>query len=161
MSRLSLVALALGASLVSACGEKPAPPPPPPTPPAAQPVAALPEGQYAVCAACHQANGLGLDTVPALKGSTVLNGPPEVPIAIVLAGLAGPYTADGKQFSSVMGGWAILSDADIATTLTYARGSWGNTAPPITPEEVAAVRAKVQSRTKPWTAEELAKATLK
>ena len=56
MSRITLVALALGASLVSACGDKPAPPPPPPTPPAAQPVAALPEGQYAVCAACHQAS---------------------------------------------------------------------------------------------------------
>ena len=161
MSRMSLVALALGASLVVACGDKPAPPPPPPTPPAAQPVATLPEGQYAVCAACHQANGLGLDSVPPLKGSTVLNGAPEVPIAIVLAGLAGPYTADGKQYSAVMGGWAIMSDADIATTLTYTRGSWGNSAPPITPEEVAAVRAKVQSRTKPWTAEELAKAKLK
>jgi len=48
-----------------------------------------------------------------------------------------------------------LDDQGIADIATYIRTNFGNDAPPITTEEVAAVRAATQGRTKPWTANEL------
>ncbi len=131
--------------------------------PAAAPAAStLPEGQYAVCQACHQANGEGVEgAFPPLAGSEILNGPAEVPIAIVLHGLQGPLTVKGKQYNQIMAAWGQLSDEDIATTLTYERGSWGNTGTPVTAAEVAAVRAATKGRTAAWTWDELQKAKLK
>jgi hypothetical protein len=39
--------------------------------------------------------------------------------------------------------------------LTYVRKSWGNDAPAVTPEQVAAVRKETANRTANWTAAEL------
>ena len=121
---------------------------------AAQP----PENKYAtVCAACHQATGLGVEgAFPPLAGSEWVTGRPDVPIAIVLHGLQGPITVKGKAYNSAMMAWAnVLSDEDIAATLTYARSQWGNRAAPVTVAQVRAVRARTASRTTPWTVAEL------
>jgi len=117
-----------------------------------------PVNQYAaVCAACHQASGLGIEgAFPPLAGSEWLTGRPEVPIAIVLHGLQGPITVKGKEYNSAMMAWAsVLNDDDLAATLTYARSQWGNRAAPITAAQVRAVRARTASRTTAWTAAEL------
>jgi mono/diheme cytochrome c family protein len=122
--------------------------------------------QYdAVCMACHQATGLGVEGVyPPLAGSEWVTGSPDRVIRIVLHGLKGPVTVAGKQFGvaampafgRVTGGGYNWNDDRVAAVLTYIRQSWGNTAEPITTDQVAAVVAQVGDR-KEWTAEELQK----
>ncbi len=50
---------------------------------------------------------------------------------------------------------ATMSDDDLAAVLTYVRGSWGNTAAPLAPAEVQALRKQYASRTTPWSDAEL------
>jgi cytochrome c oxidase subunit 2 len=67
------------------------------------------------CAACHQPNGKGAGTFPALDGSKVVNGPKEGQYNIMLNG------------KGAMPKWAgVISDGDIAAVITYTRNSWGN-----------------------------------
>lgn len=112
------------------------------------------------CMACHQANGQGVPgAFPPLAGSEFVLNPEHEKhmIKIVLYGLSGPITVKGQNFNSAMtpfGG--ILRDDQIANVLTYIRSEWGNNAPPITTEQVAAIRAELGARG-PWTVEELLK----
>lgn len=70
------------------------------------------------CAACHQANGMGVPgAFPAISGSTVATGVIEDHVNIVLNGKPGTAMA-------AFGGQ--LSDADIAAVVTYQRNSWAN-----------------------------------
>ncbi len=84
------------------------------------------------CAHCHQQNGKGVPgAFPALDGSKVVNGPKADQIAIVLNGKAG----------TAMPSWKQLSDADIASVITYTRNSWSNkTGEAIEPAEIKAAR---------------------
>ena len=108
-----------------------------------------------ICASCHQANGEGVEsTFPPLKHSSWVTGAPEVPIAIVLAGLQGDIEVDGKKYAGAMQAWSMLGDEDVANVLTYARSQWGNSAGPVTAAQVKAVRDKIGSRTA-WTVAEL------
>ena len=137
----------------------------PATAPAAAPVATAGVNgatEYTVCAACHQLTGLGIPAAfPPLAGSEVVQGPPERVIAIVLHGLQGPITVKGATYNGVMAAWSQLTDAQIAAIITYERSSWGNTAPAVTPDQVAAVRKATASRATAWTLAELDKARLK
>jgi cytochrome c oxidase subunit 2 len=70
------------------------------------------------CAACHQANGMGLPgAFPALNGSKVATGPIADHIHVVLNG------RPGTAMQSFAG---QLSDADIAAVVTYERNAWSN-----------------------------------
>ncbi len=85
------------------------------------------------CAACHQANGVGVPGVfPAIKGSAIATGPMDAHLDIVLNGKAGTsMTAFDSQ----------LNDIDIAAVLTYQRNAWGNDSGDlIQPSEVKAAR---------------------
>ena len=130
--------------------------------PAAQPVAldplALGKRVYNNCAACHQRDGGGLAGVyPPLAHSAVLLGPPEVPAAIVLHGLEGPWQAGGRAYNNAMPAWeAKLSNEQVAAVLTFARASWGNAAAPVSEALVAAVRDKTAGQRQPWRAATLA-----
>lgn len=110
-----------------------------------------------VCAVCHQPTGLGVDgNFPPLAGSDWLNGKAEVPIAIVLHGLQGEIEVLGKKYNGSMAPWGgAMTDAEVASVLTYARSQWGNSGAAVTVDEVKAVRAKFASRTTSWTAAEL------
>lgn len=111
------------------------------------------------CIACHQANGLGVPgQYPPLVGSEWALGSEERAIRIVLHGLNGPITVEGKEYNNVMaplGG--ALKDEQIANALSYVRASWGNAAPEVQPGTVAKVRTDTASRTTFWTAAELLK----
>jgi mono/diheme cytochrome c family protein len=126
---------------------------------AAVPVAKPGETTFGqICQSCHQATGLGVEgTFPPLKGSKWLLGNPDVPISIVIAGLQGEISVDGKPFNGAMQPWGMLSDDDVANVLTYARAQWGNAAGAVTPAQVKTVRDKIGNRGT-WTADELKKA---
>lgn len=83
------------------------------------------------CSACHQAAGQGIPgAFPALAGDVLVQGPVTGAANVVLNGRGG---------MPAFGGY--LSDETIASVLTFVRSSWGNKAPPITPDGVASVRA--------------------
>ncbi|HPA16555.1 MAG TPA: cytochrome c [Verrucomicrobiae bacterium] len=109
------------------------------------------------CQSCHQATGLGQAGVyPPLAGSEYVLGNKKRVIAIVLKGLQGPFKVKGNTYNNVMQSWEpVLDDKKIAAILTYVRNEWGNKAEPITPEEVAAVRAEFASRKVAWTEADL------
>jgi len=113
----------------------------------------------ATCAACHQANGEGLpEKYPPLAGSEIVGGDAGRLIRLVLHGLRGDVEVQGEVFNGDMPGWGpSLSNAQVASVLTYVRASWGNKAPPIAPARVAEIRIATTKRTVPWTMIELAK----
>jgi cbb3-type cytochrome c oxidase subunit III len=82
------------------------------------------------CARCHQANGQGSRTIPALAGNkNVLATDPSGIITTV------------EQGRHLMPSWSgQLTAADIAAVLTYVRSSWGNDAVAVTEKQVAAVK---------------------
>ncbi len=97
------------------------------------------------CSVCHQVNGQGLPQVfPPLAGSDFLMHDKRRSIEIVLKGLTGPVTVNGKPFNSVMPPMSNLRDDEIANILTFVRNSWGNQGPAVTAAEVTAVRSKIQ-----------------
>ena len=82
---------------------------------------------------------------PPLAGSEWVNGPVSNLIRIQLRGLQGPITVTGKEYN-FPGGMAALAyqtDEQIAAVLTYVRNSFGNKAPAVKPEQVAALRSEV------------------
>jgi cytochrome c oxidase subunit 2 len=85
------------------------------------------------CAACHQADGMGMAGVfPAISGSKTANGPIEDHIALVLNGVPGTAMA---AFAG------MLSDADVAAVVTYQRNAWNNKMGDLAqPAEIAAAR---------------------
>jgi len=95
----------------------------------------------AACMACHQADGQGLPgAFPPLAGSDFLKADPKRAIGIVLHGLTGPITVNGKEFNSVMPPMTQLSDTEVADVLTYVMNSWGNDFGVVTAADVATVR---------------------
>jgi cbb3-type cytochrome c oxidase subunit III len=85
----------------------------------------------AKCARCHQANGQGLgQTIPALAGNkSVIAANPDGIITTVERG------------RNLMPSWkGQLTSADLAAVVTYIRSAWGNSAAPVTEQDVAAVK---------------------
>ena len=71
-----------------------------------------------ICAACHQPTGLGSPpTFPALKGSKIATGPVEAHIEQVM---------NGKPGTAMQAFKGQLSDAEIASVITFERNAWGN-----------------------------------
>jgi nitrite reductase (NO-forming) len=99
---------------------------------------------------------------PPLAGSDwVAAKKPDRMIRMVLHGLTGPVTINGKPFATPaplmppLG--AALSDTQIADVLTFVRDAYGNNASAVTPEQVAAIREAEKARTAMWTEAELQK----
>jgi cbb3-type cytochrome c oxidase subunit III len=99
------------------------------------------------CATCHQATGLGSGPFPPLAGNAdVVATDTGNIIATVLNGKSGAITIGGKQFSGAMPAWkGRISNAEIAAVLSYIRSAWGNKAPIISEDQVAAVANPTQS----------------
>lgn len=92
------------------------------------------------CFACHQSEGQGVpNAFPPLAKSDFLNADPKRAIQIVMKGLSGEITVNGKKINSVMPS-QNLSDDEIADVLTYVYSSWGNNKTVITPAMVKAQR---------------------
>lgn len=111
---------------------------------------------YNNCVTCHQTNGEGVDgAFPPLARSEWVLGSEDTLARILLHGMNGPVEVLGKSYNSEMPAWGQLKDEQIAAVLTYVRASFGNDAPPVTPETVARVRSDTSGRGKSWTAAEL------
>jgi mono/diheme cytochrome c family protein len=115
-----------------------------------------------VCIACHQASGMGAPgQAPPLVGSIWVQGPANRVARIPLNGVIGPIDVNGQTWNLQMppfrGGPFLDEDENLAAVLTYIRQAWGNKAPPVTLEQVKAVRADTASRNTQWTADELLK----
>jgi mono/diheme cytochrome c family protein len=112
------------------------------------------------CVACHQATGQGVaGQFPTLVGSEwVLGGDwhgDNHLVKILLHGLQGPIQVKGDTYNGAMPPWKQLKDDQIAMILTYIRNEWGNSAPPITAEQVAKVREETAAQTEPYTQNQL------
>jgi mono/diheme cytochrome c family protein len=114
-----------------------------------------------VCFACHGSDGRGAP-MPAAEGRTIapsLAGSPRVlgderaTIAILLHGLQGEV--NGVDYGAPMVPMNSYSDAELAGVLTYVRNSFGNRAPAVEPEAVAARRAADAGHANYWTLAEL------
>ena len=110
-----------------------------------------------ICVVCHQPTGLGLPAVfPPIAKSEYVNGSAERLAAMILKGNVGPMTVDGKPYNNIMPGQEmLLTDEKIASVMTYVRANFGNNAPPVLPDVVAAARRKFAERKTPWTEAEL------
>ena len=110
-----------------------------------------------LCMACHQVTGAGLPPVfPPLTKSEYVSGSAERLATMIMKGNAGPMTVDGKVYNNIMPGQeAMLTDEKIAAVMTYVRANFGNSAPAVGVEVVAAARAKFLDRKTPWTEPEL------
>ena len=96
---------------------------------------------FAICAACHQADGRGLPSIaPPLVGSPRVTGPPAALIDIVLQG------RDEDPAYPSMSPLAGLPDEQLAAILTYVRQAWGHAAPPISADAVRARRTPAPGR---------------
>ena len=118
------------------------------------------------CSACHQDDGNGNPSafIPPLAGSDWVS--PKDPgrlIRIVLNGLQGPITVNGKQYGqAAMLPWRdALTDADVAAVLTYVRSAWGNKAGLVKPEDVKKIREETKDKGGNWTGDELLAIPLK
>lgn len=98
-------------------------------------------GDY--CATYHQANGSGIRAaIPPLDGSRYVTADADIPITILLRGIAGPIEVNGEVYTGRMPTFGpTLDDGEIARILTYVRASWSNGADEISPDQVAAPRA--------------------
>ncbi|MDJ1139325.1 cytochrome D1 domain-containing protein [Marinicella marina] len=95
------------------------------------------------CAACHQTTGAGLGTAfPPLADSDYLLADKDRAINVVLGGLKGEITVNGKKFNAVMPNLAYLNDEQVANVVTYVMNSWGNEGYVVSAAEVMAARNK-------------------
>jgi mono/diheme cytochrome c family protein len=122
-----------------------------------QPAAAATSGQAlfaSYCAPCHEP-GEGMESfAPPLAASAWVAGPESRLIRLVLHGLRGPIEAGGKTYNLEMPGFGkVLTDAQVAGLLTFARGREGHDA--VAAETVSRVRAQTGGRSDYWTVAEL------
>jgi mono/diheme cytochrome c family protein len=109
---------------------------------------------------CHQPTGKGIPNQfpPLAESDWVAQAGPGRLIRLVLDGVQGPIKVNGVDWNNAMPPWKeLLKDEDIAAVLTYVRQNkaWGNSAGPVTPEQVKAVREKEAARSTAWSGDEL------
>lgn len=87
------------------------------------------------CLSCHMAEGEGLEgAFPPLAKTGRLTDKAKL-VKVVLQGISGPITVNGKQYDIEMIP-VTLSDEEVRDVLNYVRNSWGNKAPVISLAEV-------------------------
>jgi mono/diheme cytochrome c family protein len=102
------------------------------------------------CAACHMADGSGIERIGAkLAASKWVIGAADPLIRILVNGKEGPVGVMPPLGSA-------MSDDEVASVLTYIRRSFGNTASPVVPAEAKETRQAYGHRATPWTDAELA-----
>ena len=117
----------------------------------------LGKANYVTCLACHGVDGKGMAAGPLKMGpsfaeSKLLQADAEIPIAILLKGIA---KEDAKYIGIMAPLGAALDDEKLAAVLTYVRNSFGNKGKAVSAEKVKEVRAKYEGRKEQWKRAEL------
>ena len=116
------------------------------------------------CQSCHGPDGNGVKSLaPPLNQSEWVTGDKTKLVSIVLYGLTGPVSVNGKLYKApeINGDMPGIhankevSDEDIAQLLSYIRNSWTNKADAVTSLTVDAIRKRFKARQKAFTAAEL------
>jgi mono/diheme cytochrome c family protein len=119
-----------------------------------------------VCQTCHGADGNGvISLAPPLNKSEWVAGEKNRLISIVLYGLTGPVSVNGKLYKApeINGDMPgifenkEMSDDDIADLLNFIRNSWNNKASKISANDIITIRDKNTGRQNAYTADELKK----
>ncbi len=111
---------------------------------------------YAYCQGCHGADGEGMGSqYPPLAGSPRVLGDAGLLTRVLLHGLEGQLTREGRTFNESMPPAPLGSDRDFAAVMTYIRRSWGNDAEAVDARFVEQVRRETRGRNRPWRADEL------
>jgi putative membrane-bound dehydrogenase-like protein len=93
---------------------------------------------FAICSACHGAEGKGQPTIaPPLAGSLVVAGPAEDVIRSVINGRNQDRKNQAYPDMPPLGG---LGDEDIAAVVSFVRAQWGGQSQPVTAADVKRVR---------------------
>jgi mono/diheme cytochrome c family protein len=103
------------------------------------------------CTACHNPDGRGIpDVFPSLTGSAAIQADnPGTVIHVVLAGARMAAPSSRPTGLAMPGfGWK-LDDREIADVVNYARHAWGNRAPLVDADTVAAVRKDIEPSERP------------
>jgi len=114
-----------------------------------------------LCASCHGTAGEGMPRfAPPLKQSEWVTENEQKLVMIILHGMEGPVTVNGKQYDIPdilpnMPSFTTLQDEDIAAIATYIRNTWGHAAPEVTRRTVSSIRFRTQGKLSPWTTTEL------
>jgi mono/diheme cytochrome c family protein len=100
------------------------------------------------CSGCHTASGKGSPRMfPSLNGSAaVQQSDPTSLLRVVLRGARSVGTANAPTAPAMPSFEWILKDDEVAAVVTYIRNSWGNSAPPVSPDEVAKARKSLVQR---------------
>ncbi|MFZ0829146.1 MAG: c-type cytochrome [Verrucomicrobiia bacterium] len=98
-----------------------------------------------VCGVCHGSDGLGKPgQAPPLAGSEWVAKDLTSLARIPLTGLNGPIQVKGVEWNLAMAPMgAGMSDADLASVLTYIRGSWGNNHGAVSVDDMKSARAAI------------------
>jgi len=100
------------------------------------------------CSVCHQLTGAGLPGVfPPLAKSDFLNADAKRAVGIVVRGLNGKVTVNGKEYDSVMPPMNQLNDDEVANILTYVLNAFDNMGGQVKTSDVKAERAKAATKT--------------
>ena len=114
-----------------------------------------------ICAACHGVNGEGTEGVaPPLRNSEYVAGSSEQLGLIILHGLTGPVSVDGKRYeiNQAMPGLnnnATLSDKDISDVITYVTNAFSIAPKWIAPKTIKELRNKKPENGAEFTEQEL------
>ncbi len=116
-----------------------------------------------ICSACHGINGEGVDGVaPPLMNSEYVANSPERLGLIILHGLSGPLSVNGKRytFNQAMPGLIgnpNLSDKDISDVITYVTNAFSITPHWVKPKKIKELRDKKSESGGEYTEPELQK----
>ncbi len=98
------------------------------------------------CADCHGENGEGAGSAyPALAGNRAVTlNPPANPLRMVLGGGFAPATKGNPRPYGMPPFATRLKDEEIALVVSYIRGSWGNSAAPVSTLDVQRYRGNLR-----------------
>jgi mono/diheme cytochrome c family protein len=103
-------------------------------------------GIYATyCARCHQMDGSGLpQKYPRLAGNPAVLSPSAMSLVrLLVEGGGSPQTQQGPETRKMPSFAGKLNDREMAHVLTFIRNAWGNSAAPVTTNDVSSVRAAI------------------
>jgi mono/diheme cytochrome c family protein len=96
------------------------------------------------CLVCHQSNGEGVPGLnPPLNDTPYVLGDKSKLLHIMFKGSNVGLVVKGSTYSNAMPAFNALNDTAISNVTSYIRNSFGNSAEPITANEVAAFRSNI------------------